>query len=425
MSGRGDETLVMGSPVASARGHLVVTGADGREQRVPLRRKVRIGTGAGVEVTVEDPHVSRLHCEVEPTEAGVVLRDLGSTNGTYVGGAVVKEALIHPGTIVTFGGSRLVIEVEQTTAPEPERFGGAVSVSPAMKAVFAMLVKLAPTDVSILVTGETGVGKDVLARAVHGASPRKSGPIVVFDSGAVSPSLIESELFGHERGAFTGAHEQRQGAFERADGGTLFLDEIGELPLDLQPRLLRALEQRQVRRIGGSEETTVDVRVIAATNRDLSAEVAAGRFRQDLYFRLSAAVVNVPPLRDRGDDLPVLIDNLIAEAGRDVKVSPPAVAALRAYEWPGNIRELKNVLHTALAMVEGPALEMRHLMFPGSARRQPSLDDLPLAGRSLDAIERAAIKQTLDQVGGNRSKAARALGIAPSTLYEKIKRYNL
>jgi DNA-binding NtrC family response regulator len=265
----------------------------------------------------------------------------------------------------------------------------------------------------------------VLARAIHKSSPRADGQLVVFDGGAVSPSLIESELFGHERGAFTGAHAERAGAFERADGGTLFLDEIGELPLDLQPRLLRALEQRAVRRIGGSAEMAVDVRVIAATNRDLAAEVAAGRFRQDLFFRLSAAVVHVPPLRERPEDLSVLIDRLIADTGRECRVSGPAVAALRAYDWPGNIRELKNVITTALAMVDGPLLEMRHLMFPGSARRQPSLDDLPLGGRTLDAVERAAIRQTLDQVGGNRSKAARALGIAPSTLYEKIKRYGL
>jgi DNA-binding NtrC family response regulator len=422
---REDETLVLASVAQSARGQLVVTGPDGREQRVPLRTKIRLGSGSGVEVVVDDPHASRVHCEVEPMETGIVLRDLGSTNGTYVGGAVVKEALITPGTVVTFGTSRLVVEVEAEAGAETATFGDAVAAGANMRAVFAMLARLAPTDVTILVTGETGVGKDVLARAIHKSSPRADGQLVVFDGGAVSPSLIESELFGHERGAFTGAHAERAGAFERADGGTLFLDEIGELPLDLQPRLLRALEQRAVRRIGGSAEMPVDVRVIAATNRDLGAEVAAGRFRQDLFFRLSAAVVHVPPLRERPEDLSVLIDRLIADTGRECRVSGPAVAALRAYDWPGNIRELKNVITTALAMVDGPLLEMRHLMFPGSARRQPSLDDLPLGGRTLDAVERAAIRQTLEQVGGNRSKAARALGIAPSTLYEKIKRYGL
>ena len=415
----------MQSAATSARGQLVVTGPDGREQRMPLRKKIRIGSGEGVEIHVDDPHASRMHCEVEPMETGVILRDLGSTNGTYVSGAVVKEALITPGTVVTFGSSKLVVEVPQEDSPETTSFGDAVAAGAAMKAVFAMLQRLSPTDVTILVTGETGVGKDVLARAVHANSPRANGPLVVFDGGAVSPSLIESELFGHERGAFTGAVGERAGAFERADGGTLFLDEIGELPLDLQPRLLRALEQRAVRRIGGSEESAVDVRVIAATNRDLSAEVAAGRFRQDLFFRLSAAIVHVPPLRERPEDLSVLIDRLIAETGREVRVSSPAVAALRAYDWPGNVRELKNVITTALAMVDGAMLEMRHLMFPGSARRQPSLDDLPLGGRTLDHVERAAIRQTLEQVGGNRSKAARMLGIAPSTLYEKIKRYGL
>ncbi len=398
-------------------------GADGALVRQPLgRRRLRIGSGADADLIVADPHVSRLHCELEPTAAGVLLRDLGSTNGTLVGGAAIREALLAPGVVAVIGGSRLFVESDAPTAALA-RFGGATSAAPAMAAVFAMLDKLAAAEVTILLTGETGTGKDLLAHAVHDASPRRGGPMVVFDCGAVTASLIESELFGHEKGAFTGAVADRAGAFERAAGGTLFLDEIGELPLELQPRLLRALEQREVRRVGGSVEIAVDVRVIAATNRDLAAEVAAGRFRQDLMFRVNSAVVEVPPLRARPEDLSLLVEQLLE--GR-AHATPAAMAALAAYDWPGNVRELRNVVATALAMLEGPVLDVRHLMFPAAApRRERALDELPLAGQSLEAIERAAIKQTLEREAGNRTRTARALGIAQSTLYEKLKRYGL
>ncbi|MBK7075714.1 MAG: sigma 54-dependent Fis family transcriptional regulator [Myxococcales bacterium] len=398
-------------------------GADGTLVRQPLgRRRLRVGSGADADLIVADPHVSRLHCELEPSPAGVLLRDLGSTNGTLVGGAAIREALLAPGVVAVIGGSRLFVESDAPTSALA-RFGGATSAAPVMAAVFAMLEKLAAAEVTILLTGETGTGKDLLAHAVHDASPRRAGPMVVFDCGAVTASLIESELFGHEKGAFTGAVAERAGAFERAAGGTLFLDEIGELPLELQPRLLRALEQREVRRVGGSVEIAADVRVIAATNRDLAAEVAAGRFRQDLFFRVNSAVVEVPPLRARPEDLALLVEQLLE--GR-AHATPAAMAALAAYDWPGNVRELRNVVTTALAMLDGPVLDVRHLMFPAAApRRERDLDELPLAGQSLEAIERAAIKQTLEREGGNRTRAAKVLGIAQSTLYEKLKRYGL
>ena len=400
-----------------------LVGSDGTLMRHPLgRRRVRIGSGADADVIVSDPHVSRLHCELEPTAAGVLLRDLGSTNGTLVGGAAIREALLAPGVVAVLGSSRLFVESDAPTAALA-RFGSAVSAAPAMAAVFAMLDKLAASEVTILLTGETGTGKDLLARAVHEASPRGGGPLVVFDCGAVTASLIETELFGHEKGAFTGAVAERVGAFERAHGGTLFLDEIGELPLELQPRLLRALEQREVRRVGGSVELPVDVRVIAATNRDLAAEVAASRFRHDLFFRVNSAVVEVPPLRARVEDLAPLVTQLLE--GR-AHPTPAAMAALAAYDWPGNVRELRNVITTALAILDGNVLDVRHLMFPAApARRERDVDALPLAGQSLDELERAAIKQTLEREGGNRTRAARALGIAQSTLYDKLKRYGL
>jgi two-component system response regulator AtoC len=306
------------------------------------------------------------------------------------------------------------------------RLGKIAAVSTAMDDLFSVVDRLAPTNVTLTLLGETGTGKDVLAHAVHDASLRAGGPFVVFDCGAVPANLVESELFGHERGAFTGAHAEHPGAFERALGGTLLLDEIGELPLELQPRLLRVLDDRSVRRVGGTRDRQLDVRVVAATNRDLSALVAAKQFRSDLYFRLAAAVVHLPALRERLVDLPLLIPQLLADLGRgDIRVTQPAIELLRAHRWPGNVRELKNTLACALAFAEEGTLEPRHLRFVAPATEQSMLDRLPLGGQSLAAIEQAAIKQTLVQTRGNKVHAAKLLGIAASTLYEKLKKYGL
>jgi DNA-binding NtrC family response regulator len=243
-------------------------------------------------------------------------------------------------------------------------FAGLSTRSGSMHDVFAALGRLAPRDVSVLLLGETGVGKEVLAKAVHRQSARARRPFVIFDCGAVAPNLAESELLGHERGSFTGALGTHVGAFERAHGGTLFLDEVGELPLELQPRLLRALDSRRVRRVGGRDERVVDVRVVAATNRDLRAEVRAGAFREDLYFRLAVAVVRVPALRERRDDVPDLCRALLVQMGReDVAISDDALLRLRDHDWPGNVRELKNALACAVALLDGGMflLEVAHI----------------------------------------------------------------
>ncbi|HEY7376771.1 MAG TPA: sigma-54 dependent transcriptional regulator [Polyangia bacterium] len=304
-------------------------------------------------------------------------------------------------------------------------FGRVVARSTAMVGVLTDVARLAPSDVTLTLIGETGTGKDVLAHAIHDASPRARGPFIVFDCGAVAPNLMESELFGHEKGSFTGAHAEHTGAFERAAGGTLFLDEIGELPLDLQPRLLRALDSRSVRRVGGTRDRRVDVRIVAATNRDLAAFVALKQFRQDLYFRLAAAVLHLPPLRERRDDIPLLVGRLLADLGREsLPVAAEALEQLCAHGWPGNVRELKNTLSCGLAFVEeGEPLQPRHLRFPAAAPDRPMLDQLPLGGHDLDSVERATIKQTLAMTRGNKVRAARLLGISHSTLYEKLKRY--
>jgi two-component system response regulator FlrC len=314
---------------------------------------------------------------------------------------------------------------KKAAAAEPSRFAHLVSTSPMMGRLFDVLRRLAPTDLTLTFIGETGTGKDVMANAVHATSRRAGGPFVVFDCGAVPTNLAESELFGHERGAFTGAVTSHAGAFERAHGGTLFLDEIGELPLELQPRLLRALESRRVRRVGGTQDRAVDVRVVAATNRDLPAEVASGRFRRDLFFRLAGAVLPLPPLRHRVEDVPVLVSRLLSDLGRpELRVTPEALALLGRQPWPGNVRELKNVLSRAVALLDGPVLDVGHLRLPPVCS-DPGVGQLRLGGLSLEAIERAAIKQALVRSRGNKAAAARTLGIAVSTLYERMKRYGL
>jgi DNA-binding NtrC family response regulator len=301
-----------------------------------------------------------------------------------------------------------------------------------MHELFDMLERFARTDVTVTLFGETGSGKDLIAHALHEQSGRAGGPMVVFDCGSVAANLAESELLGHERGAFTGAVVSHAGAFERAHGGTLFLDEIAELPLDLQPRLLRALESRRIRRVGGKVDRRVDVRVVAATHRDLRAEVAAGRFREDLYFRLAVAVVQVPPLRRRLEEMPDLVYSLLRDLGRpDLRASEATIATLRAHAWPGNIRELKNTLACAVALVDAQVktLEPHHVrLLAGASTRDPhatEVDALPLAGLSLDRIEQAAIRQTLRHVSGNKASAARSLGIAISTLYKKLKEFGI
>ena len=310
--------------------------------------------------------------------------------------------------------------------PHAQTFGRVAATSPLMTEVFLVLRRLARTDVTLTLIGETGTGKDIAAHAVHDASARAGAPFVVFDCGAVAPNLVESELFGHERGAFTGAHAEREGAFERARGGTLFLDEIGELPLDLQPRLLRALDCGSIRRVGGGRDRATDVRVVAATNRDLAALVEAKQFRQDLYFRLAAAVVQLPPLRERLEDLPLLVPQLLTDLGRDfVHVPEATYEQLAAHRWPGNVRELKNVLAYALAFADAGVLEAGMLRFAPETSAASSLERLPLGGQSLTSLEEVAIRQTLGLTKGNKVQAARLLGIATSTLYEKLKRLGL
>ena len=410
---------------------VVLSGSDEGKEALLQKAAVTIGTLGENDLILTDPTVSRAHAVVEEKAEGYLLRDLGSTNGTFLDGVRVREAFLSAGSVIRLGQTEITfspveerIENIRSTA---DRFGDLVGSSASIRGVFGVLERVAPTDVAVLILGETGTGKELAARALHSHGRRSDRPFVVFDCGAVAPNLIESELFGHEKGAFTDAVKARQGAFELAQGGTIFLDEIGELAPALQPKLLRALDQHEIRRVGGEQVVKVNVRVVAATNRDLEKEVKAGRFREDLFYRLSVVSVFMPPLRQRKEDIDLVAVHILTDISQEVGkkitgLSPAAAEALRAYRWPGNVRELKNVLQRAAALSDGERIEARDL-FLSQGKKSITLEGL--SGKTLEEIEKAAIHATLKAVSGNKTAAAKALGIAYSTLYEKMKKYGM
>jgi DNA-binding NtrC family response regulator len=415
---------------------VVISGADLQKAFTIQGKEVTIGSQGDNHCVLNDPTVSRYHADIEETEQGYVVKDLGSTNGTYLNGILIKEAYLEYGSIIGLGNTRLQFlpPEERVEIPPSEEhyFGDVFGRSLEMRRIFTMLKKISPSDITVTIEGETGTGKELVARGIHSYSQRARGPFVVIDCGSISKNLIESELFGHEKGAFTGATQTRRGAFEAADGGTIFIDEIGELGLEMQPKLLRVLEQREVRRVGGNELFRVNVRVITATNKDLISEVQEGRFREDLFYRISVVRIHLPPLRERGEDIPLLAQQFARElsgayrGGGDVVVSAEALEILRRYHWPGNVRELKNVITRAMAMGNEKVLGLRDFIMPLPSEGTPHPSTLDsMVGRTLEEIEKAAIMKTLEAHGGNKSAAARVLGIAYSTLYEKIKKYGL
>jgi transcriptional regulator with GAF, ATPase, and Fis domain len=424
---------------------LVVLSGKARGQRVRLGERLRIGKAPDNDLVLPDDTVSRHHCELERTSSGIVVKDLDSTNHTRVGQSTVREASIEPGVTLTVGDVELVLRAEpnraQVLPSESPSFGEAIGPSLAMRSVFGVLEQIAPTDAAILLEGETGTGKDVIARAIHQQSPRKAQPFVVVDCGAVSYNLIESELFGHERGAFTGAIAARQGAFESARHGTIFLDEVGELPLDVQPKLLRVLESGEFRRVGGNKTLRAEARIVAATKRNLKDETARGKFREDLYFRLAVVPLTIPPLRQRREDVPALVERFLALAKqRDpaaafVTLTRATIAALSAHDWPGNVRELRNVLDRAIYVATA------------SGERELRLIDLPvspgtgseLVGASFSPdqsyretraafeadFERAYISWLLGRHQGNISAAAREAKMDRKHLYDLARKHQL
>ncbi len=437
----------------------------------------RIGSRPGSDLVLRDETVSRLHCEIVIDEHGHRLRDLGSTNGTVVDGVRAIDVYLRPGARVRVGRIELVFvpqgEEAEIALSAGDRFGPLVGRSVAMRELFAMLDKVAKTDATVLVEGESGTGKELIARAVHEGSPRAGGPLVVFDCASVPSNLLESELFGHEKGAFTGATEKRAGRMEEADGGTIFLDEIGELPLDMQPKLLRALEAREVRRVGGTKTFPVNVRIVAATNRDLAREVNRGAFREDLYYRLAVIRVTVPPLRDRRDDVPLLVEHFVRRAlASDAARADRILSGMKddnkkrlmAHPWPGNVRELRNVIERSLALSAGdPAGEIdlptqrgQRVSAPGAKRDDgapgaeagaapsggaaagagagagasgalPGIDlDRGFVDQKQDVLERfeaAYLVGQLERNGGNISRAAAAAGIDRMYFKRLLKKY--
>ncbi|WP_231511036.1 sigma 54-interacting transcriptional regulator [Chondromyces apiculatus] len=317
---------------------------------------VIVGRNSACQVVLEDGKVSAVHAEFVATEHGVRIRDLGSRNGTFVAGVRIADAFLMTGTKLRLGETEMQFEPvrpERITVSALPAFGPMVAQSPGMRTIFEKLSKVASTDLTVLITGETGTGKELVAQAVHQASPRAKKPFVIVDCGSIPPTLAEATLFGHERGAFTGAVDKRLSPFLEADGGTIFLDELGELPIDVQPKLLRALAERRIKSVGGSNYRDVDVRVLAATRRDLVRAVNTGAFRSDLYFRVAQVKVELPALRQRVEDIPVLVRKMLRDLGDEAayeRVTNETLERLMRHDWPGNVRELKNAVQVASAL---------------------------------------------------------------------------
>lgn len=410
--------------------------------------RITLGSQASGDVVITDASISREHAEIVRGPDGIILRDLGSTNGTFAGPVRVREVFLGHDTRFKLGRIEFVFtpmdEVIEIKPSSDENFERLVGGGVAMRSVFGILDRVAPTDLTVLIAGETGTGKELASRATHTRSLRAKGPFVVFDCGAAPENLVESELFGHQKGAFTGAIDTRAGVFEQANGGTIFLDEIGELPLELQPKLLRVLEQREVRRVGDSKTRKVDVRVVAATNRNLRDEVAAGRFREDLYYRLAVVEVALPPLRDRLEDLDLLIDHLLSRATHNhgvSSISRPVKAIFAAYRWPGNVRELNNVIERALPFTDGTEITIEAL--PDTLRGATGMPTPPSAevahttgpipnipfkdakDQIIDAFERQYLIDLLEAHDGNVSRAARSADMDRKSITRLMKKHDI
>ena len=405
---------------------------------------VRVGSRPGNDLMLEDNAVSRIHFEIAADDIGYRIRDLDSRNGTWVDGYRVIEMYLRSGCTVRAGDSELrfslLDEEVDIPATSSDGYGPLVGSSLPMRELYAIVDRAAPTDVTVLVEGETGTGKELVARAFHEGSPRSQGPFVVLDCGAVPANLLESEVFGHEKGAFTGANARHVGLLEEADRGTLFIDEVGELPIELQPKLLRALEQREIRRVGGRETISLDIRIVAATNRDLAVEVNRGAFREDLFYRLAVVDLTLPPLRERREDIRRLAEHFVRKALKGDSHRAAEVLAgideenwkrLESHPWPGNVRQLRNVIERTLALSDPSSVAFD---LPGSeasgsdpSMNAPEVDlDRPFGEQKVDAIagfEQAYLEGQLARHGGNFSRAAAAAGIDRMYFKRLLKKY--
>jgi DNA-binding NtrC family response regulator len=425
----------------------VVSGPDAGKEHMLDEGTTMVGTHADNDLVLADATVSRYHLEVRVRRDGIEIRDLDTTNGTKHGGAKVTQIILTGAARLRLGKhTEIDVEpidhnVELSDWPN-DRFGDVLGSTPPMKRLFSLLAKAAPTEATILLQGETGTGKEAIAEAVHHASRRAKGPFVVVDCGSIPHELIASELFGHAKGSFTGAANDKQGLIEAANRGTLFLDEIGELALDLQPQLLRVLDRRQVRRVGETQSVDVDIRVIAATHRDLRAMVKAGQFREDLYYRLAVVATPVPPLRDRKADIPTLVTWFAEKMGRgSFAQSPALLEQLQRHDWPGNVRELRNVVERALSLGDSALADLGDTptrptpspMSPSSSdepKRQSNPDVLELPFKEakaqlVEAFERDYLEALLARHHGNISRAASEAGIDRNYIHRLVKKYGL
>jgi transcriptional regulator with GAF, ATPase, and Fis domain len=438
------------------RSKIVVISGNEQGREVDIS-KARVTGGRSIinDLVLSDKAISGTHFEILAGDDGYRLRDLDSTNGTYVGDLRIKEVFLKPNQEFRVGHTTLRFTPTQDIVEIPlskrDTFESVTGASVRMREIFATLEKVAPSELTVLITGETGTGKEMIARGIHQASARRGKPFVVLDCGAIPKDLIESTLFGHEKGSFTGAVGQHHGCFEQAQGGTIFLDEIGELDINLQPKLLRVLENRELKRVGGDRLIKIDVRVLAATNRDLRAMVNTATFREDLYFRLSVIHVELPPLRERREDVPALAELFLKEvAGRrsmSMQFSSDAIAALQAHSWAGNVRELKNVVERAASLSESSLVQRSDLHFnreaspprPSSPSGNsspmetgaampaltPGLDFKEAKQRVVDVFELAYLKQLLERHEGNITRSAQEAGLTRYHLRELLKRHGL
>ncbi len=430
---------------SSAEIVFVLTVTEGPEKGHSMRldgsvpTRVLIGTSPACEIRLTDPEVSRRHAGLERVGGALKVIDLGSTNGTWVDRVKVFEAELQGGEFLRVGSTLLQVEIENEgqpmALPPAFAFGRVVGASREMRRLYPLTERLAQTSVPVVIEGETGTGKEALAESIHEMGPRAQGPFVVFDCAAVPPSLVESELFGHERGAFTGATNLRKGVFEQAHGGTLLIDEVGDLELSLQPKLLRAIERAEVRRIGGDQWMHVDVRILAATRRDLDREVQAGRFRDDLFHRIAVARIELPALRSRIGDIAVLATHFWREMGGDPHAIPrDLMQKWEDYDWPGNVRELKNTIARQLALGDLADVGSERASRPPSPSSPPGASpsdaidrfvDMGLPypqarDRILDEFEQRFVARVLAMHGGDVARAAAASGIG-RRYFQKLK----
>jgi transcriptional regulator with GAF, ATPase, and Fis domain len=428
----------------------VIQGPDRGVERVLETGTTLVGTHPNNDLVLTDDTVSRYHLELQVRRDGLRVKDLGSTNGTFHGDTRVTTITVQGATRLRLGrntGFEIVPNEDEVQLTEfvGDRLGKVVGVSPAMRTLFSLLQRVSPTDATLLLEGETGTGKEAIAEAVHQLSSRSANTLTVVDCAAIPSNLIGSELFGHVKGSFTGAHSDKDGLIQAANGSTLFLDEIGELALDLQPQLLRVLEKREVRRIGDTRATRVDIRVVAATNRNLKDMVKQGTFREDLFYRLAVVRAVVPPLRDRPEDIPLLAHHFADQMGATFDLSPSLVDELRCHSWPGNVRELRNVVERALSLGrEGLPPRVSELVTtnnpgPGGGHAQQGYGvgasgssdevyELPFKeakGRLIEGFERDYLTHLLRRHRGNISRAAAEAGIDRNYIHRLVKKYNL